>query len=109
MKEKINIGSKAVEMVVTAATPLHFRSVFNQDIYRISMDLGDDTGEAVDNFTKLAFIMAMKAKKMDMKSLTEDDFVDWLDKFLPMDMTLAVPEIADLYMRQTQPTVKPKK
>lgn len=109
MKEKVNIGSKAVEMVVSAATPLYFKAVFCEDIYRISMDLGDDSGEAIDSFQKLAFIMNMQAKKEEIMSKTIGDYIEWLEKFLPMDMMVAVPDIADLYMRQTQPTVKPKK
>lgn len=109
MKEKVNIGSKAVEMAVNAATPLYFKAVFGSDIYRLSMDLGDDTGEAIDNFQRLAFIMNMQAKKEDVMSKTVDDYITWLEKFLPMDMAVAVPDIAEVYMRQTQPTVKPKK
>lgn len=109
MKEKVNIGSTQVEMAVNAATPLYFKAVFGKDIYRISMDLGDDTGEAIDNFQKLAFIMNAQAKKKDVMALTIDDYIKWLEKFLPMDVAYAVPDIADVYMRQTQPTVKPKK
>lgn len=109
MKEKVNIGAKSVELAVNAATPLYFKAVFGQDIYRLSMDLGDDTGEAIDNFQKLAFIMNAQAKKDDVMSKTIEDYIAWLEKFLPMDIALAVPDIADVYMRQTQPTVTPKK
>lgn len=108
MKKKIYIGAKQTELAVNAATPLFFRSVFGKDIYSLSLDLSDDTGEALDTFTRLCFIMCMQAKKEDVRSMGEDDFVAWLENYLPYDMALAVPEVAEFYMTQTQPKVKPK-
>lgn len=109
MKGKITIGSKQTEVVVNAATPLFFRSVFGTDIYSLSMNLtDDDSGEAVDTYSRLFFVMAMQAKKADLRNMNEDDYIAWLEKYLPMDMAMACLQVAEFYVQQTQPNSKPK-
>lgn len=109
MKRKITIGSKQTEVVVNAATPVFFRAVFGTDIYSLSMNLTDDnTGEAIDTYSKLFFVMAMQAKKADLRNMNEDDYIAWLEKFLPMDMAMACLDVAEFYAQQTEPNAKPK-
>lgn len=112
MKGKITIGTKSVEMVATAATPVYYSLIFHEDFFvrAEKFSMSDTNGESVDIYSKIAFICAHQAKKgCDVRNLTYDDYLKWLDQFEAYDMAAAVDDISMLYTHQAEETAVPKK
>lgn len=110
MKTTITIGNKDTELVANAATPFYFTQVFNEDFFVRSQEVTDgNEGAAVDLFSKMGYIMAKQAEGANMKKLSIDDYVNWLEGYEAMDLAIATGDIAMFYSGQTTPTAKPKK
>lgn len=110
MKTTITIGSKDTELVANAATPFYFTQIFNEDFFVKSQAVTDgNEGVAVDLFSKMGYIMAKQAEGANMKKLSVDDYIKWLEGYEPMDLAIATGDIAIFYSGQTTPTAKPKK
>lgn len=105
MYGKIKIGEKEVEMLATASTAFRFKGIFHTDLLSI-MVKGDEG--SVDDYERLAFVMAMQAEKKDLTKLTEEDFYVWLDDFDFTDLVEALPEVVNLYIRNTKSDSAPK-
>ena len=86
-------------------TPFRFKNVFNIDL--ISLLAKGDEG-TVDDYERLAFIMAKQAEKADLSTLTAEDFYLWLESFEFTDLVEALPEIIGLYMQNKTTNSDPK-
>lgn len=105
MYGKVTIGDKDIPMLANAATPFRFKSIFHTDILQ-NMMKGDE-GD-VTEYEKLAFVMAMQAEKKDMTKLSEEDFISWLEDFEFTDVVNALPQVVNIYMKNTSSDSDPK-
>lgn len=106
---KIKIGEAEMDMVANAATPYWFNQVFHEDFFVKSQEFTDgNEGGAVDLFSKMGYIMKNQAEGADLRKLTLDGYLEWLEQFEVMDMALASADIAMLYAGQTKTTSKAK-
>ncbi len=96
----IKVGDKEVQMLSNGATPYRFKQVFKKDLLKFFSDAVNgksEDGEAADMAIKLGFLMAMQAKKVNLNTLSEEDFITWLEDFEANDMILASENILALY------------
>lgn len=101
----VTISGKETGFLANASTPFRFKNVFNIDLISL-LSKGDDG--AVDDYERLAFIMAKQAEKADMSTLTAEDFYTWLESYEFTDLVEALPEIIGLYMQNKKTTSDPK-
>lgn len=101
----VTISGKETGFLANASTPFRFKNVFNIDLISL-LSKGDDG--AVDDYERLAFIMAKQAEKADMSTLTAEDFYTWLESFEFTDLVEALPEIIGLYMQNKKTNSDPK-
>lgn len=109
MYEVIRLGGRDVPMAATAATPVYYKTAFNDDLL---MRFGGSDGDGDAGWIgRLAYIMAMQGAGADMKTVSEQGYVEWLDGFDPLDV-FGVEEsekFVTLFGRQQEATVSPKK
>lgn len=102
MYREVKVGNTTIPMLANGATPIRYRMVFGKDIISEFQMAEEDNGRISSSISELAYIMAMAAEaqegKISMANLNQESFVDWLEKFEPMDLTLASEEIIDVYM-----------
>ena len=99
MYREIKIGEVSIPMKATAATALRYRHVFGQDLMTEFQNVGQDTGLGMSALQQLAFIMACAADpEKDMNKLNDEVYMEWLDKFEPLDFAEAAEEIINLYV-----------
>lgn len=100
MQKTVKIGEKEVEMRATAATAIRYRNVFHEDIMTelISMDPSKIDAKVIEKIEQLGFIMAKTAEGANMATLSQDDFVDWLDKFDSIELMQASKDIVMVYI-----------
>lgn len=101
----VTISGKETGFLANASTPFRFKNVFNIDLISL-LSKGDDG--AVDDYERLAFIMAKQAEKADMNTLTAEDFYLWLESYEFTDLVEALPEIIGLYMQNKKTNSDPK-
>lgn len=108
MRRDIKLGSQDVVMEANAAVPIRFKWVFGENLFAyFNKELeGIDYTEFVG---KLAFIMTKSAEKADIRSLTVDDYWQWLETLDGTAIAYAAPEIVDLYLGNETATSEPKK
>lgn len=101
MYREIKIGDKTVPMLANGATPVRYRMVFGKDILSEFQSADKDSGRAASSVTELAFIMNKAAEAQENKAvlsnLNQESFVEWLEQFEPLDITMASDAIVDLY------------
>ena len=101
----VTISGKETGFLANASTPFRFKNVFNIDLISL-LSKGDDG--AVDDYERLAFIMAKQAEKADMSTLTAEDFYTWLESYEFTDLVEALPEIIGLYMQSKKTKSDPQ-
>lgn len=101
----VKIGDKEVGFLANAATSFRFKNLFRSDLLSI-ISQGDNA--SVEDYERLAYVMAKQAEKADMNSLTDEDFYTWLEAFDFTDLMNAIPEIVGIYMQNKQTTSDPK-
>lgn len=106
MYGKVTISGKETGFLANASTPFRYKNIFNIDLISL-LSKGDDEG-AVEEYEKLAFVMAKQAEKADMSTLTAEDFYTWLDAYEFTDLVEALPEIIGLYMKNKTTNSDPK-
>lgn len=113
MVKTIEIGGREIIFAANAATPYRYKQLFKEDLFVLfqssSKKSEDENMVLAEVVMKLAFIMAKQAEKADMNHLSEDDFVEWLEGFAPMDLVIVSEEILNFYMSTTNGTLVPKK
>lgn len=113
MYREIKVGEKSIPMLANGATPIRYRMAFGRDIISEFDLVKDDTGRATTSISELAFIMAKAAESQNehkpMTTLNNESFIEWLEQFEPLDLTLAADEIVDLYLGNEQTLSEVKK
>ena len=112
MYREIIIGSKTVPMLANGATPIRYRMTFRKDL--ISEFENIQKGEGVStSISELAYIMAKAAEsqndKKPMAILNIEDYIEWLEQFEALDITMAAEEIVSLYMGNEEQLSEAKK
>ena len=105
MYGKVTISGNETGFLENASTPFRFKNIFGIDL--IALLAKGDEG-AVDDYERLAFVMAKQAEKADMSKLTAEDFYLWLESFEFTDLVEALPEIIGLYMQNKTTHSDPK-
>lgn len=101
----VTISGKEIGFLANASTSFRFKNIFGIDL--IALLAKGDEG-AVDDYERLAFVMAKQAEKADMNTLTAEDFYLWLESFEFTDLVEALPEIVGLYMKNKITASDPK-
>lgn len=120
MQKTVKIGDKDVMMRSSATTAIRYRNIFHEDIMKELMEMDPKKMDAnvIEKIQKLGYIMARSAEHADMKTLTEDGFVEWLDQFETIDIIQASKDIMMLYLgnklssselKKTEGTADPEK
>ena len=113
MYREIKVGEKSIPMLANGATPIRYRMTFGKDIISEFEQGQKDSGKASSSISELAFIMAKAAEAMNdkkpMAALNQTNFVEWLEQFEPLDLTLASEDIIDLYMGNEKTLSEAKK
>lgn len=116
MKRTITIGTHEVEMVANAASPIFFKRAFKEDFNLIRQRLtdektrGDEAETAVgisELFKKMGYIMAKQAEA-NFPDVSEDDWIQWLMQFAPVDMDAASEDIILFYHESEKGSSIPK-
>ena len=108
MRKELTIGGNNVSFVANAATPLYYKMFFRKDLLKQFSD-GDGVAVAGDNIPELAFIMAKQADKADMMHLKYEYYIEWLERFNPLDLVLNGEAILSVYFADMETSVEPKK
>ena len=105
----IRIGDKEYMMCAAASVNIAYYNLFHEDF--ISLMNPDEPTKAITPFTKMAFIMNMKAEKSkdEMRKLTVADYEAWMDEFSFGDLVEAMADIQGLYLGSSNGTVNSKK
>ena len=98
MYREITIDGKEVKLMANAATPFRFKQIFGKDLLRVFGDEKKAEEEGVEMITRLAYVMANQAEKVDMTTLNEEKFIDWLEEFGPMAFINASEDIMNVYL-----------
>ena len=112
MRKTINVGGGGLELAATAATPYRYKQVFRKDLFKLFQAAANDKADesdAAEAIPELAYIMNQQAEGADMNGLSFDDYLQWLDRFGPVDLLLAGEEIMNFYNASSQGSVQPKK
>lgn len=115
MYKEISIGKKTprkLALLSNGATPLFYKQIFNRDLLQYLTEDGSDEGNmeiASDKIPELAYIMAKQAEKADMQKLSFEDYMQWLEGFEALDITMNAAAIANVYISDSIPSVTPKK
>ncbi len=105
----ITIGDKEYKMCAAASVNIAYYNLFHEDF--ISLMNPDEPVKAITPFTKMAFIMNMKAEKTkeEMRKLTMSDYEAWMDNFSFGDLVAAMADIQELYLGSAEGSVNSKK
>lgn len=100
MQKTVKIGETEVMMRSSAATAIRYRNTFQEDIMKelMAMDPEKMDAKVIEKIQKLGYIMARSAERADMTTLTEDDYLEWLDQFDTIDIMQASKDILMLYL-----------
>lgn len=113
MFREITIGGIKVPMLANAATPLRYKQYFHKDILKEMQGAQSDSVKVTDSLPELSFIMACQAKakegKVDLNTLKQTDYIDWLEQFDPMDIPMAADDIVSLYFGNALTEAEAKK
>lgn len=101
-------------LAANGATPIRYKMVFGSDLmveFNQITNGKKDEGEAADVIQKLAFIMNNQAvtPKEELAKLNMENYVEWLEDFMPLDLFKASGEIIEIYTGNNASTSKPKK
>lgn len=110
MDKIVRIGDKDVPMRATGKTAIIFRQKFGKDLLvfftnnaekMASGKMPDDVSEMI---SYAAYVMAKQAD-----DTVPDDPLEWFDQFGMFDLTIAMPQILELWGLNSKTLAKPKK
>lgn len=108
MTGAVKLGDRSITFCGNAATPIRYKQVFHKDLLMSFKSMSAEDFD-VDMITQLAYIMAMQAEGADFKTISFDDFIDWVSQFEQNDVLEASPDIINLWMSGSKTNVKAKK
>lgn len=109
MFKVVNIGECEVPMLANGATPYRYKQLYGADLMKAFSNLTQgNESEGLDVVVRLAYVMAMAAKKEDMNRLNEEGFYSWLEQFENNELISAAEQIISVYLGQNKSTSKSK-
>ena len=96
-----------VPMIANAATLIRYKQLFHSDL--LSGIINSEGNFDVDVVSKLAFIMSRQAAKVDMKALSMDQYIEWLEGFDSMAFIENIHAIIEIYSHSKENTSESKK
>ena len=108
MTADIKFGEQTVKLCGNAATSIRFKQIFRTDLLMAFKGMSEEAFET-DTIKELAFVMNKQAQGDDFKSISFDDYVEWLEGFDESEMLAAAPDIINIWMHNTQMSSKSKK
>lgn len=110
MTKDITFGEKTITFTANGATALFYKQFFKKDLMKeISGESEESYELATENIPELAFIMAKQADKADMMKLKYENYIEWLELFNPLDLTMKGKEIFMIYVADSVPIEESKK
>lgn len=107
MRREIELSGKSVPLEVNAATPLHYRNCFNEDMIATLSAEDIDEAKSMDTFGKMAYVCA---KQAEGKTPTEKDYMKWLESIeLDEFYSVVVMEMMQAWFGNNKEEVEPKK
>lgn len=103
MKRTITIDDQEVTFVATAKTPLLYKQWTGEDLFLDLNKLQSEQGNALEVFSRLAYVMARQADP------NIGDIVEWLDGFGMFSLYSALPQLTDMWAVEMQSNSVPKK
>lgn len=102
-----NGDTLTVPMLANAATLIRYKQLFKTDLLAgiVSPEGNFDT----DVISKLAFVLAKQAAKVDMTALNYDQYVEWLEDFDSAAFIESANEIFSVYIDSKNNSSKAKK
>lgn len=65
--------------------------------------------EEIEDLKKIAYVMYKQGTGSDMTTLNNDDYLDWLDNYEPMEFINIIGDIIELYFGNVNMSVESKK
>lgn len=118
MIERADGSDTLTPLMANAATPIRYKNVFGKDLVSlitnaIKTDENGNESYDIDFVSELAFIMAMQAKAADgsisIEKVNDVAYICWLEQFESMALTVAAPEILNVYLGNTKTASSAKK
>lgn len=122
MYKVINIGEEKVALLARSSTNVFYKSVFHEDPIDLTSGSDITLSRQIAFSQQLAFIMSKQAEAQEavtagksptirdyMQTVTEDDYVDWLERFDFMDLQDSLEEAMSVYTESSKTTSKAKK
>lgn len=110
MYTTITIGEKEQGMLANAASPILYKILFKEDLLQKIQKL-DAAAPDMELIQRMAFLFSMQAEKKkteELRRLSEDDFISWLEQFEPLELIEHGNDIISLYVSNTKSTSIPK-
>ena len=105
----VKIGSKDVDMLANAASPVIYRRIFQKD-FLLQMD---PKGEIDTNaLSEMGYVMSLQTQmtfKEIVDTISQDDYYTWLEQFEAFDVMMACNAIFALFKGQEKKKKKKKK
>lgn len=105
----VKIGSKDVDMLANAASPVIYRRIFQKD-FLLQMD---PKGEIDTNaLSEMGYVMSLQTQmtfKEIVDTISQDDYYTWLEQFEALDVMMACNAIFALFKGQEKTLVSQKK
>jgi len=98
---------RTVPMLATASTPIRYKMLYGKDLMTSIIDQNGDFD--LDVISKVAYLMANQAAKVDMRTLDQDKYLEWLDTWDSMTFIDKSQEIFEIYLRSAENSSKAKK
>ena len=107
----IKFGDKDVRLMQTARTAIYYEQVFKEDLLQYMMvdAFKSNDLEALRYAQKLCYIMINQAEGADMRSLTVDSYLEWLDTVSQMDLIRNCFNIIAVYKEDMETLSESKK
>lgn len=102
-------GPQEYSFEANGTTKIRYKQFFHEDLNkaldRLEPNSANYDSDVID---QLAFIMNMQARKKDMASLTEEDFIAWLEHLEGGATRWISTDILNIYIGNTETTSKTK-
>ena len=98
----VKIGAVDVPMLSMASVDLYYRNIFHEDPVKLQMKT-EDSGDIINFLSRMGFVMAMFAEAKDRKGMakiSEEMYLDWLDRFERNELLSALPDVQATYEGQ---------
>lgn len=108
---KLTVGGKPADfpMLSTGTTAIRYRGLFGCDLMTGISDMDKAKTLDYDVIARLAYVMNAQATGKDFKTITQDDYLAWLDALDGDAIITGAGDILSAYITSRKPTATPKK